>query len=104
MGFYINPANGDTKEKFLEQYGEPLVFAPNEYFDFSGDSLPVCWISNGMFTAAGIAYNKSELHAFKAPSDKRQKLWFLVKKEHLEAKVGLPIGWINEIQSEERNG
>ena len=97
MGFYVNPPSME-KEQFLEKYGERLNCAPNEDFDFSGDFLPVCWIHNGSFSAAGIVYSVRELHAFSNPSDKRPKLWFLVKKEHLEEKAGMYKGWIKEAQ------
>ena len=56
MGFYVNPPSME-KEQFLEKYGERLNFAPNEDFDFSGDFLPVCWIHNGSFSAAGIVFS-----------------------------------------------
>ena len=97
MGFYINPVDGTSKEYFLMMYGDP-VDVPLEDFDFAGsDSLPVCWVDNGMFSAAGICYSKRELAAFTAPGDNRSKQWFLVKKVHLEAEAGNEDGWISEM-------
>jgi hypothetical protein len=98
MGFYINPSNM-SKEDFLVIYGTPWVM-PTEDFNFNSDVLPVCWMHNGAFTAAGIAYSKKELHAFQNPSDTRNKRWFIVKKKHLGQAAGLCDGWIEEIQKE----
>ena len=97
MGFYINPQEGFPKELFLVEYGKPIS-QPSEDFDFVGsDSLPVCWVDNGGFTAAGICYSKRELAAFTAPGDNRPKQWFLVKKRHLEVEAGNEDGWISEM-------
>ena len=97
MGFYINPPDGYPKEVFLVEYGTPIK-QPSEDFDFVGsDSLPVCWVDNGMFSAAGICYSKRELVAFTVSGDNRPKQWFLVKKVHLEAEAGNEDGWISEM-------
>lgn len=97
MGFYINPPNGFPKELFLVEHGTPIN-QPSGDFDFVGsDSLPVCWVDNGAFTAAGICYSKRELQAFTVPGDNRPKQWFLVKKMHLEAEAGNEDGWILEM-------
>lgn len=80
MGYYINPPDM-SKEQFLAQHGRRLD--PDESFDFKGDSLPVCWVDNGPFTAAGIAYDQREMDAFKHP-DSRTKRWFKVSKEALK--------------------
>lgn len=101
MGFYINPADGSSKEEFIEKYGKPLFHIPSENFDFVGsDSLPVCWVVNNGFTAACIVYCARELHAFCNPSDTRPKSWFLIKKEHLEEEAGMWKGWIKDAQEE----
>ena len=81
MGIYINPKIM-TKEDWLRencitmsQYAEP--------FDESKETLSVCLVDNGIFTAAGIAFSKRERDSFLDPSDRRPKLWFKVKTEKL---------------------
>jgi len=46
-------------------------------------TLPVCFVDNGPFTAAGIAFDSNELAAFANPSDHRPKLWFIVPIDKL---------------------
>lgn len=99
MGFYINP-HGISKELFLERFGEMLEEAP-ENFDFSSDKLPVCWMHNGDFTVAGIAYCAAEFRNFNK-NDGRPKVWFLVSKKHLGELAGLWEGWIEQAQGEDK--
>ena len=81
MGFYINPKDGTTKEQFLAEHGKELRSVDN-YF-FNGTHLPVCLVDNGWMTAAGIAFDQSELDAFNRP-DGRPKVWFNVPLKALE--------------------
>lgn len=78
MGEYINPTER-TKEQFLETEGReisaPGLVLPGE--------LPVCLVSNGAFTAAGIAYDEREIKAFSEPGDYRPKRWYAVSYEKL---------------------
>jgi hypothetical protein len=86
MGYYINPINGVEKEKWLDTYGEVVQEDVINTFTFAEENpkiLPVCLIDNGLFTAAGIAYDKRELEVFLNPEDTRQKQWFLVNLEYL---------------------
>ena len=90
MGYYINP-KGETKEEWLRREGrevpetEPLMLK-----DFVvSDELPVCWVDNGHFTAAAVAYSKGEVRAFQVLGDTRPKIWFMVTKSKLDKSVGL---------------
>jgi len=83
MGYYINPVNGMDKEDWLYEYGS-VVAAPNaDRFNFDGKTLPVCLVNNGLFKAAGIAFDKRELEIFLNPDDDRPKDWFLVSLEFI---------------------
>jgi hypothetical protein len=78
MGEYINTVDR-TKEQFLiaegREISDPGLVASGE--------LPVCLVDNGIFTAAGIAYDERELKAFTEPEDYRPKRWFAVSIEKL---------------------
>lgn len=83
MGYYINPKDM-SKEKFLAIYGYPVTHEQASKCS-AGDEgkLVVCLVDNGMFTAAGIAYDDRERDAFMLP-DGRDKKWYLVDKELLK--------------------
>jgi hypothetical protein len=81
MGYYIDPKDM-SKEAFLSKHGTFISGAPKN-FDFSGATLPVCWVDNGPFTAAGICPHQGEVDAFAYP-DARHKRWFEVPKEALK--------------------
>lgn len=83
MGYYVNPKT-ETKEEFLERQGKRITRSEFVAFtDFSGPNLPVCLMDNGLFTAAGIAYNQREVEEFSDPNDHRPKMYYLVSKEDL---------------------
>lgn len=82
MGYYINPPDM-TKEQFLKKHGKLLTQVEIKDFDFSSDSLPVCLVDNGAFTAAGIGYDAHEVQAFLHP-DHRPKTWYAVSRENLK--------------------
>lgn len=77
MGCYINPKN-ETKEDFLLREGARLMNAPDAS-KITENYVPVCLVSNGLFTAAGVAYSAREIAAF-SQEDGRQKFWFLVPR------------------------
>lgn len=84
MGYYIN-VKDMSKEEFLAFHGGvPSQEPPDFDEEVAKGKLPVCWVHNGAFTAAGICYDKRELEAFNQPDDKRPKLWFSVPREQLE--------------------
>lgn len=83
MGYYVNPED-ESKERFLVRVGQPISQGQALIFDFTSDYLPVCLVDNGLFTAAGIAYNREEVVAFTRPDDHRPKLWFKVLKADLK--------------------
>lgn len=82
MGYYINPPTV-TKEEFLAAFGKPLTDEEVKSFNFEADALPVCFVDNGAFTAAGIAYDARERDQFLRP-DGRPKWWFSVPFEELK--------------------
>jgi hypothetical protein len=81
MGFYVNPPN-EEKETFL--YREGLEVPEADWGNIPKDLIPVILINNGMFSAAGIAYDEKEYNVFTSKEDRRLKKIFLVKKSKLK--------------------
>lgn len=82
MGFYINPEK-ESKEAFLNREG--LEVPKADWDKVPKDSIPVVLIDNGMFTAAGIAYDKKEYSVFtNYEGDPRPRKIFIVKKAKLK--------------------
>lgn len=80
MGAYINPKDM-SKEEFLMARAKPI--GEPKTWDFAGPTLPVCWMDNGAFTAAGICFDQGEIHAFTRPDDNRPRTWFEASKDAL---------------------
>jgi hypothetical protein len=82
MGYYVNPV-GMSKEQWLAKFAIDEGNNPPSSVSVFPDTLPVCLINNGFFTAAGIAYDDEELAAFADPTDPRQRRWYIVPKAEL---------------------
>lgn len=81
MGAYINLSD-QSKEDWLKENATAVSNRPPKSIDAVEGHLPVCLIDNGMFTAAGIAFDERELQAFSYP-DGRPKTWYSVSTEKL---------------------
>lgn len=92
MGLYINPTNM-SKENLLLQVGRTLSAREFKAWDFTNRSeIPVALVDNGLFTAAGVAFDRRELEAFTSPEDRRPRTYFAVPVSVLrdEAQSGIP--------------
>ncbi len=87
MGQYINPTDR-SKEDFLREHGasmtdEQAIAQPHR----TSDGYVVCWLNNGAFTAAGIAYDEREkmafLRGFIDGTDPRPHRFYRVPDEHV---------------------
>lgn len=90
MGYYINPKDV-TKEEWLSKHGK-LIPAEQAKDHITEETLPVCLVDNGRFTAAGVAFDSRELAAFTRP-DGRPKIWFSVSIPLLYEVGALPKGF-----------
>jgi hypothetical protein len=82
MGCYVNPPS-ESKEAFLQREGRRVSTSDAGTIDFETSAeLPVCLVNNGMFTAAGVAYDREEFNAFANP-DGRSKVWYMVDRMKL---------------------
>jgi len=86
MGIYINPKD-KSKEEWLHNNAVKehsfLTSSSIKWEEIPENCLPVCLVDNGLFTAAGVAYSENEFDMFNDPSDRRFKLWYIVKIENL---------------------
>ena len=104
MGAYINP-KGMEKEDFLLTFGTPMEVMPyklqwNQFVKHG--TLPVLYLDNRGFSAAGIAYDEREFdvmkRAYENEADKRPKMWFVCKIEDL-VKVSDLLEYAPDIES-----
>ena len=84
MGLYINVA-GDNKLQWLNDNGKQIEDALLLDYEFGSfePNLPVIYVRNRGFDAAGIAYSKRELMRFLVGIEGRPYAVFLVPKTTL---------------------
>lgn len=83
--------------KNREREGE-LLDSPPKWSEVPFGFLPVVWVDNGDFTAAGIAFCEKELKVFSDPSDPRPRKFYLVDMDKLWDVSDLPKdGFINRV-------
>ena len=64
MGYYVDPPTG-TKEEWLDFHGVEVM--PGDLsWGHLPDTVLVCLVDNGPFTAAGICYNEANFNEFRA--------------------------------------
>jgi hypothetical protein len=103
MGFYINPPDM-SKEDWLDKHGDKSfkidtpegrdaveAVCRSSYGGLTGrippEYYPVCWVNNGSFTAAVVAYSRHEyeyfLSGFLNGTDRRPHRWYIVPRAAL---------------------
>ncbi len=88
MGQYLNPPHG-TKDTWLTANGFLSPKSRISWADVPKGMLPVILVDNGMFAAAGVAYNERELEAFQSPGDYRpRRVFFVATTKLIEAIPG----------------
>lgn len=86
MGFYVNQGDLDLPLlTWLKENGHPISEAGLGNFLFDNEdeyaTVPVCWVDNGGFQAAGIAFDYQELTRFLMGTGARPHEWFLMPKD-----------------------
>ena len=94
MGYYINqsskrilPVKG--KADILIQDGDATEMKKPTEFPKHNVSI-VCVVDNGVFEAAGLAYDENELRVMSSSTDPRPKRWLLMNKQLAEKLAGYP--------------
>ncbi len=64
MGYYVDPPEG-TKEEWLIDHG--LEVTGDLKWGHPPETVLVCLVDNGPFTAAGICCNEAEFNKFREP-------------------------------------
>lgn len=82
MGYYINTNVNRGKTKFIiDNYGGKLVgFAIAEIAMTDPATAVIVVMDNGLFEAAGYAFNQDEFKKFTYPDDTRRKQFILMDK------------------------
>lgn len=75
MGFYINTTStgsslGYDKARALVADGFKSITQPESFSEVPDDKGLVCVVDNGMFQAAGYAYDEREFQAFTGIDDR----------------------------------
>lgn len=85
MGLYIEATATQSKEELLyENCGGTMAPQSIDWQTcYAKDCLPVILVDNGLFTAAGVAYDQRELDAFNHPDDHRPKQGFILTIENI---------------------
>lgn len=81
MGYYIEvPRPTEKARQIVELHGATHVHRPEKLSDIPADRALIVVVENGIFDAAALAYNQSELDAFTSPSDRRPKTFLMMEK------------------------
>jgi hypothetical protein len=89
MGYYIEVPSIAGKAKQLEQlYGAEILDSRPRWEDVPPDTAVIVVVDNGLFEAAGYAYDEAEFRAFTQPSDMRPKTFLLMPREQAELLSG----------------
>ena len=95
MGYYIDPMDM-SKEEWLAKNGIKMHLAELKGSDLF-DTLPVCLVNNGAFTAAAVCFSAEEFKDFSNPKDMRDKQWFIVPIPQLLEVGAIPETFITKI-------
>ena len=81
MGYYIEvPKNKRKAQQLVYLYGAEILPTAPEFWMKDPRQAIICVVDNGVFEAAGFAYDEAELNAFKRP-DGRPRTWLLMDRK-----------------------
>jgi hypothetical protein len=88
VGYYIEvPEHHGKAEQLVELYGAKLLDCQPPWDEFS-DLAIIVVCDNGLFEAAGYAYDEAEFAAFTDPSDTRPKQFLVMPRDQAEQLTG----------------
>lgn len=82
MGYYIDTEQSHGKASFIAQTLNGVIVDQATAFDAvnAGEGVIVV-VNNGLFEAAGFAYDVKEFEAFTEPNDTRSKEFVILDRE-----------------------
>jgi len=84
MGYYIEvPKDLNKAQQIVDIHGGTIIPKPSSFAEVPADQALICVVGNGLFDAAGIAYDEREFEAFSAPDRsgyQRPRTWVLLGK------------------------
>ena len=82
MGYYIETKHPLNKaSQIVCQHKGEIVPKPLNFDNIPEDKALIVVVQNGMFDAAGYAFDEREFKSFTQPSDLRPKTFILLDKE-----------------------
>lgn len=85
MGYYIEVPNKKGKaQQIVELYGGRILSDTPTFEDAKPDEAIICVLDNGLWEAAGFAYDKAELEAFTRPDmycKQRPRTWLIMERK-----------------------
>jgi hypothetical protein len=89
MGYYIGvPSNHGKAELIRQLHGGEIIAAAPRWEDIPEGKALVVVVDNGIFEAAGYAYDEQEYRAFTSPSDYRPRTYVLLDRDKAETLSG----------------
>jgi hypothetical protein len=89
MGYYIEvPRNKEKAVYLIAEHGAELTAQPAAFTDVPAHRALVVVVDNGLFEAAGYAYDEREFQAFTQPGDHRPKQFLLMDKAKVRELTG----------------
>lgn len=88
MGYYIEvPEKKGKAKQIVDMYGGRILLDPPEFKKLKPDEALICVVDNGIFDAAGFAFDEAEFNVFVQP-DGRRKVWVIMNRAKACALTG----------------
>jgi hypothetical protein len=85
MGYYIETGTNTNKAQIIcDTHNGQRIRQPKLWSDIPADEALIVIVNNGMFEAAGFAYDEREFEAFTYTVDYRHKEFVLIDRELAE--------------------
>jgi hypothetical protein len=88
MGYYIEVPANTGKARLIEELHGGTILARQPEWDEFPDLAIIVVVDNGIFEAAGYAYDEAEYRAFTEPDDMRPKTFLVMPRDKAEELSG----------------
>lgn len=88
MGYYIQTKRNLNKaQQLVDDFDGEIIERPKSFQDIPEDKALVVVVENGLFDAAGYAFDEEEFECFSNP-DGRRKKYVLMDKQQVNEMTG----------------